>query len=460
MNLRLPEIAVFAILLAFALYRGRSSLFALWPVAILVFPTARISLGFPIYLYDIVAAAILFLYRGELLALRWGADRMPWHYVFFALIVICGLAWPLFVLPPSAQMVWVAAHAVLAFAGIAIFALIFSEGGYARERVLLGYGVAASVLVLGVIGLLQFGSPDTAGQVAGIFYRDFGEDAFVNSRSYAQMAAQRAAGPYGSANILGVVAVLGALAASLLVRERMLLTATLVAALIAILSSVSRQAMIGVVLAGVVYFLMSRRRERIGAGMFVAVAAPLIVVGFLASDYSASVFERFGRWSEGVQEDDNFTARYIDGPARLANAVQEFPSILLFGTGPDIGKLVSAGIRTGGREAGFVSVGYLLFLFQYGVLGLAAAIAMLVQAWRHLRFVPSAQKARAAALLTAICTFYLTDNAPNISESVTMLCFLGVGAGAGCAIRALSRRRGAPPEASGWRGLPAGLVRS
>lgn len=452
MNLTIIEMALFALCFAGVRFGlGRAGLFLLWPVAVIVFPTARLYLGFPLYLYDIIVALMLIEYRHELLALRWNWKRIPWHYVFIVLILISGIAWPLVVMPVNAQAVWVVAHALLAFSGFGLTALIFYDTGRVRERLWLGYGIAASVLVIGAIGLIQFGSPSSAGQVAAFFYRDFAQDAFIHSKFYAEIAARRAAGQFGSANTLGTVVVLGALAASLLVRQRMILLAVFGAGVIALLSSVSRQAMIGAILAGIIYFIVSRGREKLGAGVIAVAAAPLLVVAFLASDYSTTVLERFGRWDQGISQDDNFAARYVDGPARLAATIGKFPSILLFGTGPDIPKLAAGGVYTGGREVGFVSISYLLFLFQYGVFGLIAGIAMHLEAIRNLKFVPPGMRARTAALLTAVFTFYLADNGPNVSETVTMLCLLAIGICSGSALRAAQMSQPVRSPARAWQ---------
>jgi hypothetical protein len=454
-NLSIIEIALFLLCLGGARFGlGRPGLFLMWPIAVIVFPTARVYFGFPLYLYDMIVALMLLEYRRELLAIRWDWKRIPWHYVFIVLILVCGIAWPLVVMPVNVQAVWVVGHALLTFSGFGLAALIFYDSARVRERLWLGYGIAASVLILGAIGLTQFGSPAAAGRVAAFFYRDFSQDAFIHSKFYAEIVARRAAGPYGSPNLLGTVAVLAALAASLLVRQRIIVLAVLAAGTIALLSSVSRQAMIGAILAGIIYFIVSRGREKLGAGVVTLAAAPLLVVAFLASDYSTSVLERFSRWDEGVTQDDNFSARYVDGPIRLATTIGKFPSIFVFGTGPDITKLAGGGVYTGGREAGFVSISYLLFLFQYGIIGLLAGIAMHIEAIRNLRYVPVRVRARVAALLTAVFIFYIADNGPNVSETVTMLCLLAIGICSGSALRASRSWRPAAPSARNWqRGL-------
>ncbi|HEY6815831.1 MAG TPA: hypothetical protein VI168_09860 [Croceibacterium sp.] len=437
MNLNGPEVLLFLLALAILRATGRPGLFAMWPITFIVFPTARLYYGFPLYLYDIVSVLLLLEYRRDLLALRWGWNCLPWHYVFFALIAVSGVAWPLVVFSPNPQIAWIAFHTSLAMAAFGLSAMMFADPRKVRERAMLGYGLAASIIVMGLIGALQFGSPANAGQIASFFFRDFGDETFVNTDFYAEIAAERAAGPYGSANILGVVAVLGAMAASIVVRNRALLLVTFAAAAIALLSSVSRQAVIGLLLMGPVYFLMTRSRERFWAVLLSLTMLPLLAAAFMASDYVTPLFERFGRWEGGIENDANFVARYVAGPERLAEAISEFPSILLFGTGPDIGKLVAAGVDTHGREFGFASVSYLLFLFQYGILGLVAGVSMHIQAMNQLKLVPDAIRARVAAMIAAVVVFYLTDNMPNISETVTILCLLPIGLCAGCAIQSL-----------------------
>lgn len=440
MNLTLPELLLTAFLIGLCLWRSKAALFLLWPISILVFPTARLMIGFPIYIYDILAVIILANYWRPLLGIRWSLIAIPWHYVFWALILVCGLIWPIVIYSFIPEIGWVSGHAVLAFLSLAFGALLFYDDALERERVFLGYGMAASLMVLGLIGLIQFGSVDTSRAITNFFYRDFAEDAFVMTDFYAQIAAERAAGPFGSPNGLGIVGVLAALMCLVLVRRKPLLIACLLAGAIAVMASVSRQAMIAAVLATMAYFIFAQARQKGGLTVILIVLGPFLVMAFLGSDFAASTLERFSRWDTGIQEDDNFTARYIDGPLRLFEAVRAHPDIVLFGTGPDINKLYSAGSGMVARAQGFLSIGYGLFFFQYGILGIIAALWMHIQAWVQLKFMPVDLRGKFAAILTAILTFYVADNAPNTSESVAMLCLLPIGMVAGQALKASQAR--------------------
>jgi len=434
MNLTLPELLLTLVLIGLALWRSKAALFLLWPIAILVFPTARLMVGFPLYVYDVIAVAILVSYHRQILGIRWSAAAVPWHYVFGALILVCGLLWPIVIYSLIPEIVWVSGHAMISFMTFAIGAAVVYRG-LDRERRFLGYGIAASLIAVGLIGLIQFGSYDMSRAVTRFFYRDYAADAFVMSDFYAQITASRAAGPYGSANGLGIVGVLAGLMALILVRNKALLTACLVAAAIAVMASVSRQAMMAAALALMAYFALAPAGQKSRLTLILIMAGPLLIVLFLGSDFSASIMERFGRWDSGIQQDDNFAARYVRGPIRLFETVAAFPDIILFGTGPDLRKLYSAGAEMIDRARGFLSIGYGLFFFQYGVIGLVAALWMHVQAWSQLRFAPPALRGSYAAILTAIVTFYIADNTPNVSESVAMLCLLPLGMLAGHALR-------------------------
>lgn len=440
MNLTLPELLLTALLIGLCLWRSKAALFLLWPISILVFPTARLMIGFPLYVYDIIIVVIFAYYWKPLLSIRWSLTAIPWHYVFWGLILVCGLIWPIAIYSFIPEIVWVSGHALLAFVSFGLGVLLFFDDRFDTERRFLGYGVAASVLALGSIGLIQFGSVGTSQAIANFFFRDLGDDAFMLSESFARLAAARAAGPYGSPNLLGVVSVLGALTTLVLTRNKPLLIATLVAASIAVMASVSRQAMIGAALATAAYFLFAQSRQKGGLTIILIVLGPILVIAFLGSEFATTTLERFGRWESGIQEDDNFTARYIDGPRRLLETVIAHPDIVLFGTGPDVGKLYSAGSETFSRAYGFLSIGYALFFFQYGILGLIAGVWMHIQAWVQLRFMPEDMRGKFAAVLTAIVTFYFADNAPNVSESIAMLCLLPIGMLAGQALKASQAR--------------------
>lgn len=440
MNLTLPELLLTAFLIGLCLWRSKAALFLLWPVSILVFPTARLMIGFPLYVYDVIAVIIFACYWKNILALRWSSVAIPWHYVFWTLILVCGLIWPFIIYPISPESAWVSAHAFIAFLSLAFGALLFYDDRLESERKFLGYGIATAVIVLGVIGLIQFGSVETSQAITNFFYRDFSDDSFFMSEFYARITAERAAGPFGSPNGLGIVGALAALMCFVLIRNKPLLIACLVAGAIAVMASVSRQAMIAAVLATLAYFIFAQARQKGGLAVILIVMGPFLVMAFLGSDFAASTLERFSRWDTGIQEDENFTARYVDGPLRLIEAVRAYPDIILFGTGPDINKLYSAGSGMVGRAQGFLSIGYALFFFQYGILGIIAGLWMHIQASVQLRFMPVDLRGKFAAILTAIVTFYVADNAPNTSESIAMLCLLPIGMLAGQALKASQAR--------------------
>ncbi|MDZ4363985.1 hypothetical protein [Brevundimonas sp.] len=440
MNLTLPELLLAAFLIGLCLWRSRAALFFLWPISILIFPTARLVIGFPLYIYDVVAITIAASYWKEILGIRWSIAAIPWHYVFWTLILICGVLWPLVIYDFNLEIFWVYSHATIAFSSFAFGSLIFFKDELTEERKFLGYGIAVSALTIGTIGAIQFGSVEVSKAISDVFYRDLAEDSLFVSDYYAQIASERAAGPYGSANGLGIVGVMTALMIIVLVRHKPLVIACLIASAFAVLASVSRQAMIAAALATIAYFVFAQSRQKGGLLVILVVLGPMLVIAFLGSDFAASTLERFSRWETGIQEDDNFTARYIDGPLRLIEAVRAFPDIILFGTGPDIQKLYSAGSGMIGRAQGFLSIGYALFFFQYGILGLIAGVWMHIQAWAQLRFMPVDLRGKFAAILTAIVTFYVADNAPNISESIAMLCLLPIGMLAGQALKASQAR--------------------
>ena len=78
---------------------------------------------------------------------------------------------------------------------------------------------------------------------------------------------------------------------------------------------------------------------------------------------------RMSRFDDGVMEDDNITARVVDGPARLATFMGQHPSMFFTGAGIDPEKLLSRAGINDDFDGGFVSNGFLLALYYLGVGG-------------------------------------------------------------------------------------------
>jgi hypothetical protein len=111
--------------------------------------------------------------------------------------------------------------------------------------------------------------------------------------------------------------------------------------------------------------------NRVRFQLIVGVGIALVTLTFLAGGAMIhdSWTNRLSRFDDGVMDDDNITARVVDGPQRLVNFLWDHPDMLLTGAGIDPEKLMSrSGINTD-FDGGFVSNGFLLSLYYMGIPG-------------------------------------------------------------------------------------------
>jgi len=134
------------------------------------------------------------------------------------------------------------------------------------------------------------------------------------------------------------------------------------------LTSVTRLVLVAGVAGAIVFLLLSSHRQRLKAFAILSIAG-LVGAIFLGSYFSDVWSTRLGRWSHGVMEDDNVSARAIDGPTRLVNFFTAYPETLILGAGPDPEKLESKTQQESNFESGFVSNSFLLALYYMGAVG-------------------------------------------------------------------------------------------
>ena len=153
-------------------------------------------------------------------------------------------------------------------------------------------------------------------------------------------------------------------------REQILARVTMLGlSLVTVLCTVSRHGMVAVAIGIAIMILCSENRLRMNLIMGVAGTIVLLALAAGGGMLQDSWSNRMSRFDGGVMEDDNITARVVDGPQRLVAFLGAHPSMLLTGAGIDPEKLMSRAGINDDFDGSFVSNGFLLALYYLGVGG-------------------------------------------------------------------------------------------
>lgn len=350
-----------------------SSLLFLWPFLLLVAPPARAVFGpIPIYVYDVLGLVMFSLVIERWRHQPWPPGVAPWGLWIFAALAAFGTFAPMWRYGVHPEMLWNLGHSGIAF-GVVLIGAALVRVATPNERLAFCWGLAAGLCVLAVVALLQWTSLTWSQFFFKIYYANIDRGDVLRSAGLAKSFASRAIGPFGSPNTFAVVALVAALNCWLFSgasRSRVVIVAAMAATLI-IFTTTSRQALIGAAIIGVGYMLVSplaRSLPRLALGAVVAL--PVIVL-FGADAWT----NRLSRLSEGVGE-DNVNARLVVGPQRLWAMYEKDPSFLFTGVGLEVQKLARYGIvSVSDALQGFVSNGFLLYLYYLGIVGFALMLA-------------------------------------------------------------------------------------
>jgi hypothetical protein len=422
MNLPIAIFALYVALCLGLLFFYRRGLFFLLPITLIVFATMRFQAGFPLYLFDVSAALVLFVCLREGALRAWPRAIAPVHYILMGLLVFTGFVVPLFRYGFSTQSLWVTGHAMLAYAQVITGVALVCIPALKASRQHLVWGIVVALAALAIIVWLQFGNPGMSRTINAFFFRDQTTSQTLTEFG-AKLMAQRAAGPFGNPNIPGVIGILGAFVVWLLASRRWALLAFALAVAI-VIPTVSRQAILALVLCLAIWLITGAPKTRI-AGFALLALVPLASPIVASIPSLAPTIERFSRWQGGALEDNNVSGRLLDGPARLWNLIVEKPDTAVVGAGWDVQKLMSQGVDVGIYGTGFVSNSFLLWLYFAGVIGLLFILfffGRLLQAALKAR---GDLRARSLAIVFPLMFLYFSDNGGILIEAfVNNICLL------------------------------------
>jgi hypothetical protein len=449
MNLSPVLLAAFLALL-FYLAESRSKwLFFILPLAFSM-PTARSFIGpIPIYWYDCAAIAVLFfLYRTGFWS-RQFPKVPPWIGGVAIVYFLFGVIVPIFRYGPLPEFGWTFGHQMtgwcLFFVGVAI-----TMPRYSAYLPMLAKGMVAALGWLAVVAAVQWRNVGVTLYFNQIFYGDFyrsseGEGYLTDQLMTANWA-DRAQGPFMNPSNLAIFSVL-LLSLVLLMQRRLPKTWVWAAMLFAgvnVITSVSRQTMIAVCLAGLLYALFAPVAKSVRN---IVAGAILVIVVLVGTGGSEMLGSRFGRVAEQGFEEANVVARLVLGPQRLATLFVDKPDLFFTGVGLDADKLAGRGFDMDANEAGFVSNSFLLSLYYTGIFGFILYVALWI--WSFIAAMRASIEFRPMLVALVGAGIFLTfaDNTIFKFEAITAWVALILGVVA-------ASRAGASPSVSRRRPQP------
>jgi hypothetical protein len=286
-------------------------------------------------------------------------------------------------------------------------------------------GTLISSIALCGIALIQYADLPGAEIFSAFFYRDLGR-AEVADILWHGAEVNRAVGPHSAPPGFAGMAVLTVLAFWLITDEEHWVGrwCVLVTSTTTMLCTVSRHAVLAVILGLAVMLALSEARKRT---RLIAVGAILCLVlaGVIASSMLREGWSnRLAKTEEGVLSDDNIAARIIWGPARLAEFISRDPAVLLTGAGLNPEKLQAHSRLDSGFETGFVSNGFLLPLYYLGVFGFLLHGAFWVWILRVANRRSGQDRAVAVACVVTAGLLIASDNYGFMYQPAVSLLFL------------------------------------
>lgn len=375
-------------------------LFGIWSFICVALPTVRNSFG-PVSIYwsDVAALAVLFwIARGRQSTKRWTLD---YWMVFLVLALSIGgfsafARYGAYLEPGFTLLRYVLALVPL----MAVPRIVGAKDG-TFEWLLRGLVVGAIALFL--MALAQSASPSTALWLEQRFYGDFSGD--YRERLIEGSDTLRVYGMYSTSTCFaGAATMLGVLLLLLQTGRRRgwMLLAGAGGCLVASLLTYSRHALV----AWAVFSLLA---ATLRPGKFLRTAG--VAVGVLVASSSLISLEF---WEEridrgGVESDENLSSRLVDRPLELLDRIQEEPSVGLVGVGLGVDHV---GPAVGSRPSryGFVSNGFLLFLFYGGIVPFLAYCGVFALSCLRALGLETAHRATAVGAIGAVVVVVASDN--------------------------------------------------
>lgn len=370
-TISIPIFAVICLFVITAAWLWRPSLIAVWAIGFLVFPTARMVIGpIPIYLYDLTMSGVLGLLWYEGSFRLWPLRTVRWHGWLIGAAFLLSVLYGAVRYGPAPQILWIWGHTSLSWMGFGVGVVLLYNPANSRHRLGLQIGFLIAAFALCAIAIIQYLNLPQTDAINSFFYGGMGAEDSVETYQVGDLS-NRASGPHFAPCCLAGISILAGAVFWLASDRRQWLRRLVMESLclVTILCTVSRHAMLAAALGIVVMIIFSDNRVRfqLVTGVGIALVALMFAAG--GAMIQDSWTNRLARFDDGVMDDDNITARVVDGPQRLVNFLGDHPDMLLTGAGIDPEKLMSRSGINDDFDGGFVSNGFLLSLYYMGIPG-------------------------------------------------------------------------------------------
>ncbi len=412
----------FYLMLLFGLVYFRSRLlFATWTLLYCLLPTYVYRFGsVSIYWCDLAAVAVLLYWYNDPVPRKSASLAIQWFKVLIATLVIGGLSSVVRYGAFFEPLYWILRYA-LALATLPIVTA-YSRQPQLRSAMLAGVRLAAILMFVIALGQ-EFRLPFNA-TLDHILY-----DGYASSRSdfgrsavFASEGLVRVFGPYSTSTQFGGAAVcVGVLLTmmswttkrpSILAGEQRYYTLATVMAWAAALMTISRHALLAICVFLAVTAAADLRKSKWVWGLS-ASAMMLIGSGYLG-DFNDFWIARLQKG--GISTDTNLSDRLQTRPWELYDRILHEPSVLWCGTGLGSEHVLS------GVQYGFVSNGFLLYLFYCGFPAFLAFTGCFAYAFR--RSLSQARDELPAVVPAGVLAMAIIVAADNYAFLTTNLVFM------------------------------------
>jgi hypothetical protein len=417
-----------AALLCLLALRRSPWLISVWVFFYIANPTLRFMVGqIPVYWSDVVSGMVLSAFltwksgeeRKTTETSWWGAGLIV---AMFAGVLSTALRYG-DIVRPSYELL---RHG-LALSPMFLLPRMWHSSAMIRAAAI-GAGLAGVTLFLVAVG--QTVSKETAAWIENLYYGDFnlahiGAYSSHRERIIFVVERLRAYGMYSTATMFGGVSVLVGMIIMNLNRGdlspflKKCLWVTIAASAVAAMLSYSRHALLAMLMAGILYFLMAKRGK-----MKALLFGMVILLGGLQIVSVDFWQERVGKG--GVTTDSNLRARLIDRPQELVERIAQDPLVLVLGAGLGLKRLEDLDHKEK-REAqfGFASNGFLLYLFNTGMAAFSLVLALYGRALVCAFKLPDDRRAVAIAGVLCAASVVASDNyafvIPNIPFMTSLI---------------------------------------
>ena len=408
-----------------------SLLFFIWPINCFLFITIRTVFGTaPIYWSDASFLFLVSVFPYKYYVSKWIKFLPPWHIYLILVSLIFGCFSAVIFFGPAPEIFYILFHKGICWLAFPLGVLIFHP--YTKlvykKNLLWGMITVASCFLLWA--LAESGSPSRALALNGIFFKDIGKSSYALIENSSEMFAGRPNGPFFSGTTFGgactIIAYICWYLATVFEKNRKKLLFAAAAAIIAMLFTVSRLDIIAVILSLIVFIIFGRTKAKTNAvGL-----ATVVIIGVIALSNTyvvSTIFSRFERWSGGATQDQSVNARSSAGPKRLISFVKNHPYIILTGAGMEVDKLAQRRVNVEGFDAGFLSNGFLLFLYYTGIIGFI--VYTFFWLWMIFKSLVALNvfKAQSISIIIGLIFIIFSDNYSALDESIIKGLFFTAG---------------------------------